>query len=519
MERSPCLLRRLLLAAVAWSSVCLAVVAAAEKGSAYRAAMESITGVELQNHVAYLASDALEGRESGTRGGLSAANYLVSRLNHAPFHGGAADGGFFQVFTPNYRNVLVRLEGSDPELKHQYIVIGAHYDHIGYGARASLDGYGQIHNGADDNASGTSGVLELADAFATLPEAPRRSILFVFWDAEEKGLLGSKHWVAYPTVPLPQVAAMLNLDMIGRVRGDRLLVLGTRSAYGLRRLASLQNREAGLLLDFPWKMAPEADHYPFFERGIPVLMFNTDLHEQYHRATDDAQLINTAGMQQVARLMFGIAYQLANNPETLRYRTQARHELQEPRHTVFGQTAPMPERLGIACERQTTPARGVRLTQVTPGSPAQRGGLAPEDRIVQFDQRTIQTSDELAQAVASAENPVSVVIERPGQPQPLKLTLNLIGGPMRLGITWRLDEAEPGTVILTYVAPNSPAAQAGLEVGDRVYQIAGQDFANDTEFARLAKTLPGPIRLMVERRGRIRIVEIPLDPQPVDRSA
>lgn len=518
MDRSPRLFR-LILAAIAWLSVSFMVAAAAEKGSAYRAALESITNVELKGHVDYLASDTLEGREAGTRGGRAAADFLVSRLNHAPFHGGGVDGGFFQPFAPNFRNVLVRLEGSDPELKNQYIVIGAHYDHIGYGARASLDGYGQIHNGADDNASGTAGLLELADAFATLPAAPRRSILFVFWDAEEKGLLGSKHWVTYPTVPLSQVVAMLNLDMIGRLRGDRLLVLGTRSAYGLRRFAALSNQETGLLLDFPWKMAPEADHYPFFERGIPVLMFNTDLHEQYHRATDDAQLINDAGMQRVSRLMFAIAYGLADSPRTLQYRPQARHETQEPQHTVYGHAAQMPDRLGISCERQLTPARGVRITQINPGSPAQKGGLQPDDRIVQFAGREIQTTNDLARAVMAAENPVPVVVERSGLAEPAKLTVNLVGGPMRLGLSWRVDEAEPGMVILTYIAPNSPAAQAGLEVGDRIYQIAGRDFANDTEFGNLAKTLPGPIRLLVERRGRVHIVEVPLDPEPVDRSA
>lgn len=512
-------LRWMILVALVWSAVGVLVGEAAEKGSAYRAALESITHVELKGHVDYLASDTLEGREAGTRGGRAAADYLVSRLNRSPFRAAGVDGGFLQPFAPNFRNVLFLLEGSDPELKNQYVVIGAHYDHIGYGARASLDGYGQIHNGADDNASGTAGLMELADAFATLPEPTRRSILFAFWDAEEKGLLGSKHWVSNPTVPPPQVVVMLNLDMIGRLRGERLLVLGTRSAYGLRRFAALSNQETGLLLDFPWKMTPEADHYPFFERGIPVLMFNTDLHGQYHRATDDAHLINNEGMQRVSRLMFAIAYGLANSPRTLQYRSQAKHETQEPKHTMFGAAAQMPDRLGIACELQVTCGRGVRVTHVDSGSPAQRSGLQPGDRVLQFSGQEIQLTSDLVRAVMRAENPVPLVVERSGQPEAVRLTANLVGGPMRLGLSWRLDEAEPGTVILTYVAPSSPAAQAGLEVGDRVYQIAGRDFADDAEFARLAKTLPGPIRLLVERRGQIRIVEIPLDSAPIDRSA
>jgi S1-C subfamily serine protease len=481
--------------------------------------LESINSTELRGHVDYLAADALEGREAGTRGGLAAANFLASRLAKVPLRAGGTDG-FFQPFVPNYRNVLAVLEGSDPQLKQQYVILGAHYDHIGYGnPRTSLDGVGQIHNGADDNASGTSGVLELIDAFAMLPEPPRRSILFAFWDAEEKGMLGSRHWIAHPTVPPERVEALLNMDMIGRLRNERLLILGTRTGYGLRRLVAEQNQGLGLALEFPWKMSPEADHYPFFERGIPVLMAHTDLHENYHRATDDAPLINAAGMQQVTRLMFGVAYELANQSQAVQFRSAARHETQEPKQAAAGPMPASSDRLGIACERQATSGPGVRIASVTAGSPASLGGLQAEDRVVRFAGREVRTCDELARSVLTAENPVSVVVQRPGQVQPLELTVQLAGAPLRLGITWRLDEAEPGTVILTHVVPGSPAAQAGLEAGDRIYQIADRDFADDTELARLAKTLPGPIRLLVERRGQLRVVEIPLDTQPLHRSA
>lgn len=493
---------------------------AAEKGSAYRAALESINAAELHAYVDHLAADALEGRESGTRGGRATADFLASRLARPPLQGGAADGGFFQPFAPNFRNILVRLEGSDPELKQQYIIVGAHYDHIGYGNyRTSLDGVGQIHNGADDNASGTSGLMELIDALAMLPESPRRSILFAFWDAEEKGLLGSRHWVAHPTVPLQQVVAMVNLDMIGRLRNNRLLVLGTRTGYGLRRLAALENEGLGLTLEFPWKMSPEADHYPFFERGIPVLMVNTDLHENYHRATDDAALVNTAGMQQVTRLAFGLLYELANSEKTPAFRPASRHETQEPQSVAASQVSSGSDRLGITCERQTTPGQGVRVTGIAPGSAASLGGLQPGDYIVRFAGQEVQSGEELARRVMAAENPVSIVIQRSGQAPPLELKVQLAGNPMRLGITWRVDEAEPGTIVLTYVVPGSPAAQAGLEPGDRIYQIADRNFADDAELARLGRTLPGPIRLLVERHGQLRVVEVPIDVPPLQRSA
>ena len=157
------------------------------------------------------------------------------------------------------------LPGSDPKFRDQVIVVGAHYDHVGYGGRLSLGPSGYIHPGADDNASGTAAVLELAKAFTVLSAAPKRSIVFAAWDAEEKGLLGSKYWVAHPTLPLEHVVAAVNLDMIGRLRDEHLIVFGVRSGYGWRRLLSSQNVDAGLQLDFSWSLKPNADHYPFFD--------------------------------------------------------------------------------------------------------------------------------------------------------------------------------------------------------------------------------------------------------------
>ena len=177
-------------------------VRAAEKNSSYQAALESIKADELAEEVGTLANDAMEGREAGTRGGRAAADYLAGQYARLHLRGGGPDGAFLQPFEPNFHNVLAILQGSDPKWRDQVIVVGAHYDHLGYGGRASLGPYGYIHPGADDNASGTAAVLELAKAFTILSVGPKRSILFAAWDAEEKGLLGSKHWVAHPTVPL-----------------------------------------------------------------------------------------------------------------------------------------------------------------------------------------------------------------------------------------------------------------------------------------------------------------------------
>ncbi len=320
---------------------------AVEKNLSYQAALESIKADELAEQVGKLADPAMEGREAGTRGGHAAGEYLVKQYARLHYQGAGDEGGFFQAFAPNFRNVLAILPGSDPKLRDQVIVVGAHYDHIGYGGRLSLGTPGYIHPGADDNASGSSAVLELAKALSVLSAAPKRSILLAAWDAEEKGLLGSKHWVAHPTVPLDHVVAALNLDMVGRLREGHLIVLCSRSGYGWRRLASLQNGSLGLRLDFPWTIKPNADFYPFFEHDIPVLMFHTGLHDDYHRPSDVARLINGDGMMQVTRLLFGVVYELANQPAAIGFREASRQETDDMADALVDQAARPVDRLGV----------------------------------------------------------------------------------------------------------------------------------------------------------------------------
>ena len=211
-----------LLAISAWSVVPALGV---DRSASYAAALDSISAGELQQQVDFLADEEREGREAGTRGGLAAGQYLRDRLIRLKLHGAGSDNGYFQGFSPNFRNVLAVLDGSDAKLRDQVILLGAHYDHVGRGQKGnSLGTIGMIHPGADDNASGTSGLLELAQAFTRLAEPPRRTIVFAFWDAEEKGLLGSKHWIANPTIPLDRIRMMMNFDMIGRLRNDRVIV-------------------------------------------------------------------------------------------------------------------------------------------------------------------------------------------------------------------------------------------------------------------------------------------------------
>jgi hypothetical protein len=483
-------------------------VHAIEKGSSYQAALESIKAEELGAQVGYLASSALEGREAGTRGGRAAADYLVDQYARLHLRGAGVQGNFFQPFAPNFRNILVILPGGDPKFRDQVIVVGAHYDHVGYGQNGLSRGpSGYIHPGADDNASGTATVLELAKAFTILSAPPKRSIVFAAWDAEEKGLLGSKYWLAHPTLPLERVTAAVNLDMVGRLRDEHLIVFGVRSGYGWRRLLSSQNDEAGLQLDFSWTLKPNADHYSFFDHGIPVLMAHTGLHDDYHRPSDVANRINSTGMARVTRLLFAMLYELADRPAAVPgFRAAARHETPDTEKALLEQSEKPADRLGVGWSEDAAVVGGVKVSVVTAGSPADRAGVRQGDCIVRFAGRDIHSDNDFFAAVYTAESPASLTLRRPGASKPLQLHLELPGSPLRWGLAWRVDDAEPGVVILTHVVAGTPAARADLRGGDRIYQVGGRDFADETGFLRATKSLTERLPLLVERNGRLRTV-------------
>lgn len=474
--------------------------------SAVSAAANSIEAVDLKRHVQALADDTFEGREAGSRGGRAASIYLGKEFQRHRLAGGA-NPGYYQAFGANYRNILGRLEGSDPALKHEVVILSAHYDHVGYGTASNSYGpTGYIHNGADDNASGVSGLLETLEAFAKLPAAPRRTVLFAFWDGEEKGLLGSKHWLSSPTVPLANVVCLINTDMIGRLRGEKLEVYGTRTAPGFRRLVTMQNRDADLLLDLTWEMADNSDHYPFYERGIPVLMMHTGLHGDYHRPSDDVERIGFDGMQRVSRLMFQTACELANQPGRPRFRQQSRMEngSSDPIQSLPA----LPTRLGVRFNANGPAGAGVEISTVEPDQPAQRAGLRPGDLIVRFGGQDVADIAALRKLVWAAASPVAVVVERSGAAEPVEVAVNLTGQPVRLGIAWRTDAAEPQSVILTRVVPGTAAAQAGLMVNDRIYEVGGQGFADVNQFRALLDQTEETIELTYERRGQVRSASV-----------
>lgn len=489
----------------------LAASASVARAASFDAALESIRRDDLKRHAAVLASDTLEGREAGTRGGHAAGAYLITHLKPLGVRPAGTDGSFYQYFGADYRNVLALLPGSDPELSREYVIVSAHYDHVGYGSRGtSLGPIGYIHNGADDNASGTAGLLEVIEAFAAVEPRPKRSLLFVFWDAEEKGLLGAEHWVRSPTVPIDRVRLIVNVDMIGRLRKRTIRICGTRTARGLRRLVSEANRETDLGCDFDWTVKRESDHYPFYERRIPALMFDTGKHDDYHRPSDDVDKLNFDGMQQAARLVFGIAHAAADAPQVAGFRSAVYSEDDTTERRLTRALPAVPSRLGITWNRELDPQGIIEVVDVAAGSPAEKAGLERGDRILEFGGWETAQAGDFRTLVHAAVNPVPIVVQRRGESERRTLTARLDGRPRRVGLTWSSDDAEPGTVVVRRVVPGTPADLAGVKVGDRIYAVSGRGFKTSDEFADRIAAQPSPLKLEIERWGRLRTVRVDL---------
>jgi hypothetical protein len=410
-----------------------------------RAATDSITAAELQEHVNTLADDVFEGRGVGTRGGRAAAQYIVGQLRASRLTPAGNKDDYFQPCDRGGRNILALLPGTDPELMDEYIVVGAHYDHVADGRMGHANGpIGYIHNGADDNASGCAALLEAIEGLSDSQLKPRRSILFAFWDGEEMGLLGSKRWVAEGSIPASDIKLAINIDMIGRMRDGRLEVDGTRTGYGLRRFLS-RNQDPTMWLDFSWDLSGNSDHWPFVERQVPVVLLHTGLHEDYHRTSDDADKINQAGLEAASRYLLDVVVAAADADTLPRYRAARR-----------------------------------------------------------YDSLATQKSRERREASVSRG-------KWPG------------AKPPRLGISWRTDEAEPRSVYLTHVAAGSPAAQAGLTVGDRIYEINGQSFTTSDDFRDLVLGLldasAADFTLLVESRGKVQSVTVHPLSQPLAKKS
>ncbi len=389
------------------------------------AARASVRAEDAKRHVAALADDALEGRAAGSRGGRAASAYLVDAFERIGIDPAGNEGGYYQRFG-SLRNVLGMLRGSDPEASREVVIVGAHYDHVGYGTPANSYGpTGHIHNGADDNASGVAGLLEVAEACTLLPQRPRRTIVFALWDGEEVNLLGSRHFVRERPRPLAQhtVAFSINLDMIGRLRERRLEVYGSRSAVGLRRAVVQANLPTSLNLVFSWEYSEDSDHFPFLAAGIPTLMFHTGLHDEYHRPSDDTHLVNFTGIEPVASLALETLLAVADAHEAPAFREACRSESESGRQQLEAEAPPaQPQRWGLGTRQDDADPSAPVVVRVSPQTAAARGGLRLGDRILAVNHQPLADQDDMVRQFADAADEVSVTVERQGTMLDLQLT-------------------------------------------------------------------------------------------------
>lgn len=489
------------------------LVAAAEDLSAFDKGLLKIDETDLRKHVNALASDALEGRQVGTRGGKAAAAYLRTVLKSIR-DSGRLPQEETQEFGHEYQNLLIRLPGSDDRLRNETVIVGAHYDHVGFGNPSNSQGpFGQIHNGADDNASGTSAVLELIEAFSSLPVAPARSILFAFWDGEEAGLLGSKHWVSHPTIPLENVRVVLNLDMLGRLRNGRVTTMGWRSAPGLRKILATHNEPNDLLLLFQPRVIADSDHYPFYSSRIPSIHLDTEKHDDYHRPSDDADKINWPGLQRMSEYAYRLVSDFAARPELPEFRREALRELPPAWMTSKEYDEP-PIRLGVSWDEDEVKRNNHVITQIFADSPAANAGLKVGDRIIRLGPWENGSFSDLKTTLQIVKNPVSIRVQRPGTSAPVDLSATLWGTPVRLGGGWVEDSALPDCVVMTHVIKESPAERAGLAAGDIIMQMGGKPITSTEEMRLRVVEEPGPFIFRVERHGRIREVKVDLFDRP-----
>lgn len=413
---------------MATALMCSAILSSAIEAQAWTASSEAVAQIEAD--VRWLADDAREGRGVGTQGLRASAEYIARRFVDLGLEPGGTEG-YFQPFemgsSPMFasaagtrvRNVVGVLPGRGA-LAGQVVVFGAHFDHLGDGtgvyAHVVTDpaAVGQVHNGADDNASGTAALMHVAQRLAQRHADERRTFVFVAFTAEELGTIGSQYYVDHPTFPNDSTVAMLNFDMVGRLQADSLVIGGTASASGLELALERVNAGYGLVISKqadPWGAS---DHYVFYAETIPVLHFYTNTHRDYHNPEDDWDKIRPEGIAKIAQFAGDLGWQFATQPTRLTYAS-----------------VPKPQRtMGQRASLGTIPdfggdAEGFRLRGVTPGSAAEEAGLRGGDVIVRVGDVEVKDIYGLQEALTAHKSgqTVTIVFIREGARMETEATL------------------------------------------------------------------------------------------------
>lgn len=362
--------------------------------------------------VRFLADDRQEGRGVGTAGLERAGAYIRDAFARAGLQAS------FQDFTipPDApavlhsnlggkaaRNVVAVIPGTSPALRGEIVVVGAHYDHLGLGGLGALDTTTAVHNGADDNASGTAALLEIGRLLVN--RRPARTVVLVAFSGEELGTLGSSYFAQHPLPqPIDSLYAMLNLDMVGRLRNARLMALGAATAKEFPALLDSLNTPPRFDLRASGDGWGPSDHAVFFATRHPVLHFFTDLHDDYHRASDDWDKLNIGGIVQVAQFVADLTLALANRPGALTFVDAPRPQATTGGGGYGAYLGTIPDMSGGGV------SDGVRITGVRAGSPAESAGLQAGDVITAIGAKRIANLYDMTDALRSHQPGDTVVI-------------------------------------------------------------------------------------------------------------
>ena len=364
--------------------------------------------------VRFLADDRQEGRGIGTAGLDRSGAYIKEGFGRAGLQTSFQDFTIPQdapaVLHTNLagsptRNVIAVIPGTSPQWRGEVVVVGAHYDHLGRGGFGALDpdSTGRVHNGADDNASGTAALLEVGRILAA--RKPGRTIVLVAFSGEELGTLGSSYFVQHPTPqPIDSLYAMLNMDMVGRLRNAHLMALGAATAREFPALLDSLNTPPRFDLRASGDGWGPSDHAVFFATHHPVLHFFTDLHEDYHRSTDDWDKLNFEGLAQVAQFVADLALTLANRSAPLTFVDAPRPQLSAGGSGYGAYLGTIPDMTGGGV------SDGVRITGVRAGSPAEQAGLQGGDVITAIGDKHVANLYDMTDALRSHQPGDTVVI-------------------------------------------------------------------------------------------------------------
>ena len=400
----------------------------------------------LKKHAGYLASDELEGRCAGYPGCDKAADYIAESFKKSGLKPSGDNGTYFQKFRlvgKDTKNVIGLIEGTDPALKNEYVVVGAHYDHVGTAdtrdfGRMGGKGDDTIWNGADDNGSGTTCVLALAQAFGDGSLAARRTIIFMCFSGEEAGLVGSRFYTKNPIGgSIDKTIFMLNLDMVGRNPTKPIEIHGVGSADGgvLRKAVERAVAASGLkakLNEAVTLMGGDSDHSSFAEKRVPFAFFFSGFHADYHRPSDHADKLAYDNMVKVVHTSMDILLDMANLDERPKFSGKAKPSIQIPdleppvQTRVLGVTVQELDDADCTALKLAADQGGLRVDAVRPGMAAAGAGIKVGDVILGVAGVTLPrggTRDELRKVLTEKVKPgkeVDIVILRSGERVVLK---------------------------------------------------------------------------------------------------